>query len=176
MVMRNSPFKPSWHYVLTWYSIIRLPIDLLCIRIESNRSNEFLELGGTGSRVSSRRSIPSGDTDRGTSHPQAGEGSEPLNGRMVPLDPPGIWYLHAFKGAYTLLARPSAMDESIEGILDVVDRDDSGPATQPDDDGVLRQTYCYLPIPHLPPGWHILQSWSTKKLDADVPGINTANQ
>ncbi|KAJ7939417.1 hypothetical protein B0H13DRAFT_2300688 [Mycena leptocephala] len=67
------------------------------------------------------------------------------------------------------LLKPSAMDESIEGILDVVDRDDSGPATQPDDDGVLRQTYCYLPIPHLPPGWHILQSWSTKKLDAGVP-------
>ncbi|KAJ7840783.1 hypothetical protein B0H13DRAFT_2366011 [Mycena leptocephala] len=86
---------------------------------------------------------------------------------MVPLDPPGIWYLHAFKGAELL--KPSAMDESIEGILDVVDRDDSGPATQPDDDGVLRQTYRYLPIPHLPPGWHILQSWSTKKLDAGVP-------
>ncbi|KAJ7933195.1 hypothetical protein B0H13DRAFT_1856483 [Mycena leptocephala] len=78
---------------------------------------------------------------------------------MVPADPPGIWYLHASKGTYTLLAR------SIEGILDVVDRDDSGPATQPDDDEVLRQTYRYLPIPYLPPGWHILQSWSTKKLD-----------
>ncbi|KAJ7936384.1 hypothetical protein B0H13DRAFT_2303775 [Mycena leptocephala] len=86
---------------------------------------------------------------------------------MVPLDSPDIWYLHAFKGAELL--KPSAMDESIEGILDVVDRDDSGPATQPDDDGVLRQTYRYLPIPHLPPGWHILQSWSTKKLDAGVP-------
>ncbi|KAJ7731442.1 hypothetical protein DFH07DRAFT_781266 [Mycena maculata] len=116
-----------------------------------------------------RRSIPSGDTDPGTSHLQAGEGSEPLNGRMVPLDPPGIWYLHAFKGAYTLLARTSAMDESIEGILDVVDRDDSGPVTQPDDNGVLHQTYRYLPIPHLLPGWHILHLWSTKELDAGVP-------
>ncbi|KAJ7936629.1 hypothetical protein B0H13DRAFT_1853361 [Mycena leptocephala] len=140
----------------------------------SSEGQEKSEVEQDRERV--RRSIPSGDTDRGTSHPQAGEGSEPLNGRMVPLDPPGIWYLHAFKGAYTLLARPSAMDESIEGILDVVDRDDSGPATRPDDDGVLRQTYRYLPIPHLPPGWHILQSLSTKKLDAGVPCINTANQ
>lgn len=30
------------------------------------------------------------NADQGTSHPQAGEGREPLNGRMVPVDPPGI--------------------------------------------------------------------------------------